>query len=370
MIEADTPVAARTVLFRADGGHALGFGHIMRCLAIASCFDEFGWNTVFAVGSDEPTEALLKARGVKFESICFADAPATHAGQIQAAVTEYGADVIVVDLSHRYNSRDPQSFAEFFDQLKLSKRYLVLIDGAATECISELVSLPADLIVRPYVGDSVSISANVLFGTKYAIYRPEFRRGAKRLSPVSEAVTRILISMGGSDPYGLTAKALSALRLLDLQGVTVDVVVGPGISEHDLLNTREVSEKVNATVRVLHSPDNFAECLVESDLAIINDGLTKYETAVTGTPAIVLSHDKHQEVLSAEFNKIGCTVPVSPEVLSSMSELAATIDSVIKDVDLRKSMSQIGLQTFDTDGGLRIVQQIEKELNRCRASSR
>jgi spore coat polysaccharide biosynthesis predicted glycosyltransferase SpsG len=69
-----------------------------------------------------------------------------------------------------------------------------------------------------------------MLGPEYALLRREFRRVNPR-SAVNQVAKRLLVSFGGSDPDGLTAKALQTMSG-KLQSVITTVVIGsdhPGL---------------------------------------------------------------------------------------------------------------------------------------------
>jgi UDP-2,4-diacetamido-2,4,6-trideoxy-beta-L-altropyranose hydrolase len=89
---------------------------------------------------------------------------------------------------------------------------------------------------------------------------------------------QVLLSFGGTDPYGLSAPVASALADLDVPVVTV---VGAG-------STTDVPG------RVLLDPPDFAEQVRRSALLVMAFGTTAMEAACVGTPVVtVCTRDDH-----------------------------------------------------------------------------
>jgi UDP-2,4-diacetamido-2,4,6-trideoxy-beta-L-altropyranose hydrolase len=351
--------AQKNVIMRADATNALGTGHIMRCLALAGFFQESGWQPTFVSRPDPVAQALLSDASVEWLT------EDDDAEGTLEAVDKFAAKAIVLDLSHRDNIGDPKGFANYTARLKTSGVYIAMLDGAGAECISAQIDLPVDMVVMPYITVTEPKHAQgkvFLLGSQYAIYRQEFARMAKIKRALDTDVHNILVTMGGSDPFGLTTRTLQALQLLDLRDITVRVIIGRGFSHELRAAIHEAAAPIKGDVHLVESPRNFAEELLQADLAIINDGLTKYEAAVTGTPSIVLSHDEHQRRLSKDFSEVGCYAPFGPEKIDEPGELARLIQTVRRDVELRQRMSSIGTREFDARGGARVVEKIEKEL--------
>jgi UDP-2,4-diacetamido-2,4,6-trideoxy-beta-L-altropyranose hydrolase len=345
-----------TVLFRVDGSHSIGMGHVMRCLSLSHFFIEAGWKTVFACLPDLANREVLAGQTVEY----VADADA-----VADAARKHDADAMVIDLSHRFNAASVKDFGRHVWTMRGSGAFTAIIDGTRDECITAKLDLAADMVVLPYVGSAdkpLGQSTKVLAGPQYAIFGRDYVQMGKIKRELPEQLRNILVTMGGSDPYGLTETALDALGELDLQELELTVVVGPGFSDAAKAKLQHRSEKPGSVVRLLESPPGLAPELLRTDLAIINDGLTKYEAAVTGTPSIVLSFDEHQRSLSKDFSELGCYAPFGPEKIGDSKELAKLIDSVMRDESLRRRMSEIGTREFDPRGGARVVQEIEKEL--------
>src|SRR5262249_42921144 len=73
---------------------------------------------------------------------------------------------------------------------------------------------------EPYTG--------LLLGTRFALLRREFWEWSGRKREVSEAARKVLVTLGGSDPDGVTLTAIEALARTRWPGLEAVVVVGGG----------------------------------------------------------------------------------------------------------------------------------------------
>src|SRR3546814_8638629 len=91
------------------------------------------------------------------------------------------------------------------------------------------------------------------------------------------------------------------------------------------------------------------------DLAISATGLTKYELAATGTPAILLSHDRAHAENNLAFAELGAAVDLGEIALLSDITIAETVRALLQDAARRARMSSCGRRAVDGRGAFRIV---------------
>jgi spore coat polysaccharide biosynthesis predicted glycosyltransferase SpsG len=320
-------------------------GHVARSRALAQSFRAAGWQTIFACKDDPAVRAFLKGEIVETPD----------------AIEKLKADVVIADLSHRHSAQQPEAAAEYFDVLKQATKCLVLLEGNGQECVSARVKNHADIVVLPYVGAVPTVlgAARVLSGASYAILSDSFAKAAAQLRFVRPQVEKVLITMGGTDPFGLTFCAVKATAEASLDA-QIRVVIGPGFSSGAIA---EIEGATAGDARfVLVREADLAEELLDCDLALISDGLTKYEAAATGAPAIVMCFDAHQKALSADFATTGTCQYFGPQVSEDLHPLIQLIKTLSGDFDHRRKMSEAGKRLLDGKGGERIVSEVTKEL--------
>lgn len=161
----------------------------------------------------------------------------------------------------------------------------------------------ADLVIN-YDPDAESLQSFYqkasfrLLGPKYAPLREQF---ADLTPAVRPSVRKILISTGGTDPYGM-AKRLPKL----VQCVPETAVMAPGYPR---------VEKV-------------AELLLGCDLAISAAGTTLYELCAAGVPTLAFSMADNQELFAKQMAAAGAVTYLgdirNPEVLEKLEKNVAS----------------------------------------------
>ena len=142
-----------TVLFRADGSHDIGLGHIMRCIAFAQSFENIGVEAIFVIRNyDQEVNKLIQKNGYQVESIpCNSNYAEDGALTLEFAA-RHGARVIITDLSNKYTFTNLNEFSGYLQMLKDTSIFSIGIDGFGEEGISTKISLPFDIVVIPYFG--------------------------------------------------------------------------------------------------------------------------------------------------------------------------------------------------------------------------
>jgi len=350
----------RSVLFRADGGHGLGFGHIKRCLSLASELTRNNAVCKFACrrGSTAVT-ALVRASG--FDVLDLPDQVDLMAElEILNADDQFACDVIVLDISHRETVCEVNSLPAYFTGLKQRFPAVVIIDGPKDLCLAGMFDLATDLVVLPFAAadKQVILSRNSLTarGPDYFVLDGAYAATARGAFTKSAGTAdKLLVTAGGSDPSGITLKALQALDQLEEHRLGVRVVIGPAFAEDIAVATAEWARNSRHQVTLVDQPENLAPHIAWCDLAISASGLTKYELAAMGTPAILLSIDDHHATINRPFDDYGTANHLGPVKHVTISLLAESIAKLRADHEKRSTMSSAGREVLDGRGATRLA---------------
>ncbi|HKB10178.1 MAG TPA: hypothetical protein VKD69_05980 [Vicinamibacterales bacterium] len=336
-----------SILIRCDGNQDIGMGHVSRCLALADELRDRERRAVsFAMrGSGTAGAAAIRAAGYAIDAIA-ADANADYGDELNGIAASRGAEAIVVDV------RDALSRASL-DALRAGGRRVVAIDEASER------RLAADLAFYPPVPQVDEMDWSGFAGRRYAgwdwvLLRREFATEEftpPELSDTSPAID-VLVTMGGSDPAGMTEFALAALDLLSMP-LAVRVVVGPAFGRADTLHG-VVAESTHA-VQIAHAPESLAPLMRASRLAVAAFGVSAYELAACGVPAVHLClTDDHARSATA-FEQEGAAVSAGVFGRITAQELADPIRRLIGRADRRGQMAKRASKLVDGRGAQRVA---------------
>ncbi len=333
--------AGPRLVLRADAGHRLGSGHAMRMAALAEAAIDAGGGARLLIGGEpEASVAALRRRGLD----AVACGPGADGAAIAAHADEIGAEAIVLDGGHF----DPAVVAT----LERPRRTLAAVDDRG------LAPLPAAVVINPGYGAETlaaryPAASTRLLGRRHHLLRRELRALAHGGPPLAGVVRRVLITMGGSDPVGATARVVAAVPGAGLELV---VVLGPGFLDHAALAAAGAAaqRRGHRFVPIDH-PSALGPILADCDLAVSAAGTTLAELAYLGRPTYAIAIVDDQVEVASRQAQAGLVAGGMP--LAAISDRALTRDlaALIDDPERRRALAATAAATIDGDGAARVL---------------
>ncbi len=325
----------KNVLFVVKGGENIGLGHIRRSLAIAKHIRKnYGCNIAFVVNKDNVLLELLVKNG--FEHFII-DGKSTN--QLEKIVEIFNPSITVFDFKDEV-SRE-------IEYLKKKRIKTCLIDNITD------ARKHADIVIYPvgHLKDSFDWSGYT--GIKYigAEYFPLDEKFIDLKSRNNNKRINILVTMGGSDPNNITLRVIKALE--DLENIDITVLIGPSFK---LENAEEISKSVNGNIKLQHNVSNVAEFMASADIAITAFGITLYELAFMGVPAIIIYNYLNDKTDVDIFQKLGTSVSLGYYKDVNVKDILASVCQLRDNEALRKMMALKGKALVDGKGIERIGQ--------------
>jgi spore coat polysaccharide biosynthesis predicted glycosyltransferase SpsG/RimJ/RimL family protein N-acetyltransferase len=251
------------VVFFTEGGGSKGFGHLVRCKALAEEFASRGFEVqLFAdIGGEVPS--FLG----HFDSFAWEDA-------VQKCKS---ADIVVVD-SYLASSEVLMAIS------KSVKTVLFFDDFNRAAYTGGFVLNAAKGAVR--LGYESNRDISYLLGDKYVILRREFAKQKYR-KPVKKP-TKVLLSFGGADNKNAAAK-ISTYLLKQHRNLWLTIVGSkePRIRHSSINHIHDINAK------------KFYNLMYASDIGIFSCSQTLYEAMSTGLTSIGILTEQNQQSLCA-----------------------------------------------------------------------
>jgi len=361
------PVFSKGIVFRVDGSRQLGMGHIMRCIGFAQQFEKAGLKPVFLVRNHgQNIIEIIRNNDYHVETIPKCCSFRKDAAMTLGFASRHNADVIVMDTSNAATLANLNKYEKYLKTLKSGIGFLISIDGLDEDCVDAKISVASDMIVIPYVGAEdrkykPCNNTRYLLGPDYFVFRQEFMETAEIRRSIRSKARNVLISVGGSDVSNLTVKIVRALIKSNNVRLSLCFVVGPGFSSFARQQLNRVLRDFSGKCKVIAKNENMAELMFWADLIITGSGLTKYEAAVIGTPAVVISGGSSQQALMDEFEEYGSALHLGREKNIRGKDIGTVVEDILDSRSIRSRMSKKGRGLVDAKGAERIISQIPKE---------
>jgi spore coat polysaccharide biosynthesis predicted glycosyltransferase SpsG len=353
----------KRILIRCDGSTEIGFGHVVRCLALADeLSNEHGFQVEFAMPMGPMCVEQVQDKGYLVHLLEVEPLGIINEGQwLESLVCDTDTQALVLDV------RSDLSI-EAIERIRLGGVLIITIDDASNRRIA------ADLAFYPPVPqverlDWCGFTGERFVGWDWVLVRPEFARCRRKLDrlvvegnaePQNPVPASVLLTMGGSDPAGLTLKALQALDQIE-QELSVLVVLGRGYMQQ--LKLEEWLKQARRSYHLHFDVQDMAALMANADLAITSFGVTAYELAAMGVPSIYYCLSEDHCASASAFVEAGIAINLGQHTQVSERNAIEAIESMIKEIHLRFNIKDVAFESIDGRGIQRISSLIGTRLS-------
>jgi len=247
-----------------ESSHTRGMGHLYRALNLANALSDIGVYCKFFINDHEVSKTILTSQKYTYEVIDLDDLSSDWETEF---IIKYKVSLWIND---RLNTH-----IQHAKKIKANNVPLVTFDdrGSGAEI--------CDLHIAALVLDATEVLFGkiILRGSNYLILNPEILK----YRHLRTSLKNILVTLGGSDTYGVTIKLVEALAN---QGRSATIIVGASF-EH---NT-ELNKVVTKNFEIKRNVPSLIEEFSKYDLAITGGGITAFEANASGLPCIVVANE-------------------------------------------------------------------------------
>jgi spore coat polysaccharide biosynthesis predicted glycosyltransferase SpsG len=323
----------RSIVFRTDGGPAIGLGHLVRCLALAEALAARGHRCRFAgaapdfIATQLPGGAplALPGGGADWNVAGFRE---LVAGADLLVTDNYGIDAV-------WQRQSPTAV-------------LAVTDPPFLDVECQMMVLPTTF--APPAGHD-----DALLAPKHCLIRREFamrHRAPKR-------GLRLLVNAGGGEDAGLTERVVGALASYPaLAGVAATVVLGAVPAERRDRIYKGLRALPNA--RLLERVEDMAAVIDDHDVAVGAPGGGALERACLGLAQILVPIADNQAALGTALVDRGAAVLLPAG--AGVPAIADAIRRVAADAALRHGLADRAFALIDGRGAERVADAIEARL--------
>jgi len=268
----------------------------MRCLALAQSWKRSGGSVTFLLPEGSPgIEQRIRGEGFMFEALAtgqFADAVVNR-------VLDSKPRVAVLD-GYGFGSREQTSLSQAGIAVLTVDDYGHATDYPIRWILNQNAGARHDMYVRR------GVDTRLLLGPGYALLRDEFLPWLGWERSIPEKASKILVTIGGSDPDNLSLRilaSLAALKTADLQ-----VILAVGSSNPHLQALQSAIERLPVPVRIVQNALDMPALMAWADVAVSGAGGTSYELCYMGLPSLLFVIAENQRSGAEELSKLSAAV--------------------------------------------------------------
>ncbi len=280
--------------------------------------------------------------------------PESEGTWLKQCIETIGAVVLILDLRSDLPSCTVKAIRE-------NSVLVVSIDDSSAR------RMEADLVFYPPVPQLRNLDWNGFKGEYYIgwewILMPAAfaaqRKKMEKTKKVTRTLPRVLVTMGGSDPAGLTLKALVALDILTNQ-FEIQLVIGPGFVHEAAL--QDWLAQPHRPVELIRNPQDFPAIIAQADLALAAFGATAYELATLSVPSIYLCLSEDHASSAQALVNAGAALSLGLNDTLPIEDISSTVSELLKNQTKIAAMRKSCHNLVDGGGAVRTALAIASKL--------
>jgi spore coat polysaccharide biosynthesis protein SpsF len=327
-----------------QGGSHAGLGHVQRSLSLARAMrDKQGIGVVIGIHGDEAVTALIRA--ASFETVRL-----ERVSDLAALAGARNFSLAVVDVKDWLTHGDVAALA------KQVPVVAVIDDGNERRLAATHAYYPPLPQARQLSWAGSSCQPRI--GWEWCVLGFDPARLAA-LEGKTQGHLRIAVSMGGADPLNLSALALAAMKQIRAP-FEAHFIIGPVFADPAGL-TADI-RAAGKNFHVLTGLTDLAATFAGVDLAVVAFGVTAFELAALGVPALYLAISADHARAASVFVSAGLGLAL-PEN-ASPGQIALALAGLVENEAQRREMSLAGPKTIDGNGASHIAADLTQALSR------
>lgn len=304
-----------------EGSNSRGMGHVFRSFLYIQYMEKHKIEFIYLINNDINTIEVLKKRKIPYIVVDYQD---TFSNWEEKIIKKYEVDIWFNDKF--------ETTVEMAKHIKKQEILFCCLDdvGKGAE--------EADIYFAGMIYPTLQkrIGKNYYGGSKFITLNEEINKYKKERNQIR----RIIVTMGGSDPFQVTEQVLDEMKKYDYE---VSFVVGPNYREKRRL------EIINGgRFPIYQNIPSLIEIFSDYDLAITGGGVTCCEANASGIPCLIIANALHEINTGKWMEKQGGCV-----FLGDYKNWNREFLKKIPSLDI-KQMSRKALDNFDTKGIERI----------------
>ncbi|MBE2267254.1 MAG: UDP-2,4-diacetamido-2,4,6-trideoxy-beta-L-altropyranose hydrolase [Anaerolinea sp.] len=332
------------LIIRADASQQIGYGHVMRCLALAQAWQDRGGEVLF-LAHELPPALRQRLTTEKMSYLVGGNQPGDEEDAAFVIEQTRAQSAIVVVDGYPFG-------ADYQQRIKAAGLpLLVLDDYAHADFYAADWVLNQNSGAEEWLYPRYAESTRFLLGTRYALIRREFWRGRRdQPAPVGR---KILVTLGGTDPQNITRIVIDKLEQIDAPDL--DVVIVVSAANPQIGDLQAAVSRSRHAMRLETNVSDMTPLMAWADLALSAAGGTLWELALLGVPTCALITAENQRGGAEAFAASGALrlldIDFDPDVIGRL----------LTDEDTRTRLAARAQAAVDGYGVERVIMRVRGE---------
>lgn len=311
-----------------ESSHRRGTGHLFRALNLIAYLEERKIAFVVLINDDAVSLQILRKKRIPYETVPLTDLDSGWEVQL---IEKYDIRVWV-------NDRLDTELAHARNVKHKGVRLVTFDDRGGGASLADLHF--AGLV---FEGAETLKGSKVCRGIDYLVLNREIDKYKRQ----RDEARQILVTLGGTDTYGVTVAIVEMLAKLKREAT---LIVGPGFRHH-----QELRQRLSAGFTLKTEVPSLIAEFIWHDLAITGGGITPFEANASGLPCLTIASEPFEAESCRFLAKLGTSI-----YLGNRNKLdTSLLDEAIRSAPV-SSMSKMGMAKIGTGGAINIVNELEK----------
>jgi len=339
---------APRLILRADAGQDMGVGHAMRMLALGGAWTAQGYAAVWATHNPMPAlERRFAKHGIPVAPLAARHPDPADMRALEALARE-SADGCWIALDGYHFDATCQS------ALKSAGAKVLWLDdyGACSHYDADVV-LNQNAWHDPAWYRNLAQDCLLLAGPSHALLRPEFSASPPDNRSFPAQARRVLVSLGGADPFALAPRVVDGLARTGVTGLEAVVVSGPANPTRDLL--AGACRRAGAGFTLAEDVTDMPELMAWADAAVLAGGVSSLEAAAMGLPMLLTGFADNQRGNVQGLHQAGAALELGWNDSLTAEGVTRQAAALLASPEARRTMSHAGSRFVDGKGAQRVL---------------
>ncbi|MBQ9277754.1 MAG: hypothetical protein IJ224_03875 [Lachnospiraceae bacterium] len=314
-----------------ESSNKRGMGHLFRSLLYVEYLNKRNIDFIYLINNDEASLKILDENKIKYIIVDFED-----------VTSNWEKDIIEKYCINAWFNDKFETTRQMAEHICDKKIKFFVIDEAGDSDKYADVHF-AGMI---YPSKPNPKGKEVLCGTDYIVLNKEVDEHRK----IRSGLDKILVTLGGSDPFNVTKEAACELLKYDYD---VDIVIGPNYRHKE-----ELEQLVKGRYSIYQNVESLIAMFDNYSFAITGGGFTCCEANACGLPCMIIANAEHEIYTGRYVQKLGSSIFLGKH---GEWDKAAIADIPHKDIE---KMSKRGLELFNTNAIDKIFEKIMDEIKK------